>query len=615
MRVWADVYNPAGTKLTTVTAIISAGVRERLDEAGSFNLQCTASDERALTYLVRGNEVRIYVQEDAETPQLWGAGLILRRKVDERENGIGLNIEGRDLLTELRRPTVGLGRTYEEQTVETIIDDLVELVGGWTVSYETATGARLQTARYDGAKVLKALVRTVEELGVHFRNGETPRVLEVGAFGTAATTDSGLQVRLIKPPSSITRELYDADEIVLVDEISVTEDDDEIVNYMIPIGAGEGSAATTLKDTSYRILNASDNSIYRAGIIPTYPIYRRVNDFGIEEYAIDASAGGDRWEEVTTFKEIAPVANSDLARQLASDALADAAMADLTRRREALVTYALSVQKARLKIRPGELVRLTYRGIVPIRGIETAMSDELTYIDVDEDLWVMAVQRNISDSGIRYDFEVSTIDRLPKTAEEMMVEVVESVEARNVSVQNIVTAYEKSSWDTVQWGSASYWQKRASFPLLIDNEVLDIISVKLNFRTRPLSATTTFDHYNGLAPNDSFLGSYAFQVRESTNYPRNIRLFINGVNVTTALGGPWGPSNAAVNVSLDISPYIIEAAGGIYQEHLIEFECEEATGSDLVQVVIGSTSVVNTSHGFIHASTRVLAVARAIVPT
>ena len=155
---------------------------------------------------------------------------------------------------------------------------------------DSSIASNLLTARYDGAKALKAIGRTVKEQGVHFRRGDTARVLEVGPFGDRALSPQGKGVRAIQSPSSVTPGLLKQDEVLLIENMSVVTDSDEIVNWAMPTGSGEGAAATTLKYTSYKIFN-TDNSTYQAGAASTYPIYYRLNDFGIEEFYIDASDG------------------------------------------------------------------------------------------------------------------------------------------------------------------------------------------------------------------------------------------------------------------------------------------------------------------------------------
>jgi hypothetical protein len=62
-----------------------------------------------------------------------------------------------------------------------------------------------------------------------------------------------------------------------------------------------------------------------------------------------------------------------------------------------------------------------------------------------------------------------------------------------------------------------------------------------------------------------------YGVFEDSHYPQNISIYINGVDRTLALGGPWAPTDAAVEVEVDITEYLVNAVGGLRQTHEIRF--------------------------------------------
>jgi hypothetical protein len=611
MRVWAEVYDTSGVKVAFIESIISANAASRLDEAGTFDLQC-ALQQDVIDYLVSGNEIALYAQEDTETPVQWTRGKIVKPRIQETGDNLSISISGRDLMDELRMKVVGLGRSYNAQTVEIIMDDLVGLVSGWTADVETASASLLQTARFDGAKVLKAILQSTKQLGLHIRNGTVNRTLEIGAFGTAATTANGEAIWAMRAPSSITPEFYSNNTVLVIDTISVTDDLDPSVNWAIPMGAGEGTAATTLKDTSYEILN-TDNTVYRAGTTPTYPIYIRTNDFDIDEYYIDASDGDDQRQDTLSFKTIGPIANSSTAKQLASDALADACMASLARTRVALTSYTLTVRKLRVDIRPGDLIHVQYKGVVPTTGDPKATRSTLTYIDVDEDLWVMGMQRSASENGFITTLQVSTVDRHVMDDTDIMVEVLDRSEVQNLTVQTFPFGFQDSSERVIQGASspsdAQY--KTANFSLKVPDFFTEVIRVDLQLVTRPLYSMTDVGAVLGPLPEAL---KYYYAVYPSTNYPCDITITIDGVDRTTALGGPWNASagNSAVDVTLDISEYIVDAVGGLYQNHTIVFAAGYKAGEVRVNTSHPSEPAGNASNGVVEAKTLVFGMARAI---
>jgi hypothetical protein len=562
-----------------------------------------------IDYLVRDNEIALFAQEDNEQPVEWLRGIIIKARVQETGDNLSISISGRDLMEELRRVVVGLGRSYTAQPLQVIMSSLASLVSGWTASVETAYASQLQTARFDGTKVLKAMLQSTKQTGLHIRYGST-RQVEIGVFGQAATTPSGEPIWAIKPPSSIGRELYSNDAVLLIDQISVTEDGDTLVNWAIPMGAGEGSAATTLKDTTYEIFN-SDNTVYQAGNPSTYPIYRRVNSNSIVEYYIDATLGDDEHQDTLSFKEIGPIANSVLAKQYASDALADACMASLARSRVALISYTLTVKKVRVDLQPGDKIHVQFKGIVPMAGDATATRPTLTYIDVDEDLWVMEISRNFSESGMTTTLKVNTVDKHVQDDTDILVEVLDRSEVQNLSVQTFPAWIINSSKDFIQTDSVigGFSWKPAIFKAKFDDLITDVVSMKLQFKSETLFATAQINTSVGWFP------VYNQRILKGTNYPEGITLLINGIDVTTDLGGPWGTVSAAVDVELDITNYIVDAIGGLYQDHSFEFRCALlSTPATENYPNYNASSTILASNGVIYCETRALVVTRAITP-
>ncbi len=612
MRTFAEVYSPTGTKLAYIAAIEVATVRERLDQAGTVNLQC-ALDERVITHLTNGNVVYVYVQEDEELPSLWAAARIIKVSIGETDSALNISIDCRDLIDELRDVTVGFGREYTQQTKQVIFDALVTLKTGWTSSVASSIASELMTARYDGAKALRAIVRTAEETGVHFRSGDTPRLLEIGPFGDDATSPTGRTVRCIKPPSSITPDLLAQDNVLLIESMQQVLDSDQVCNWAIPTGAGEGAAATTLKYTSYKILNV-DNTVYRSGAVAEWPIYRRVNAFGVEEYYIDATDGDARREDTPSFKEIGPIANSDLGKQYASDALAEATFAWLNRMRTALESYKFSVNHCPYRIKVGDKVQVEYTGVVefvPGSGNPLASRAELRYLDVDEPMWVTGVTRSISESGLSQSLEVSTVDRYIMDDTDIVVELAEKMQVTNLAVKSYTTSYEKTYYDDTGNNGSAY--SPARFRFRAADNVSDVVKVFISFRTFPLVDST--------ASQANFAGSTYqlwWQLTDGYNYPSDVSLWVNNVDVTADYGPSglqWndGGVNAALDVQdLDITQLIID--NGIHNETLIEIKCEARTGE--VRFNTGYPSLVQTtaSNGRVEMTFNITVNVRDIVP-
>lgn len=588
MRVSADVYDESENKLSggPVTAIQSASITQQLDGAGSFSLNLV-TDERVLSTLVNEAEVRLQVQTTDDDPASeWVRGIIRDNDIADGEGGTTIGVSGPDTIHALTERTVGIGRSYNNQTIQTIINALVALVPNWSASVDSTIASDLQTVRFDGANILQCLIRMVEEKGCHFRNGLAPNTLEFGEFGDLATAPDGRIVHAIAPPDVVSNELQENQAIILIDKISQSNKSSDVINWCIPIGAGEGSAALTLRDTTYTIYK-EDGTIYRAGTASRYPIYRRTNANNIVEYYVDASGGARLRQATVSFKQIGPVVNSLIAKQLAANALAEATFAYLDRQKVLLVSYKLSAKNVKANIRPGDKIMVTYQGRIEIYDETRSKSPRLTYLDVNEPLWVMKVSKRVSGDQITHDYEVSTIDRYKMDESRIVVSMMEAVQARNVSVQTFPQVIPFMAYDTMKEGTTfgtGYSQgKKARLDLRINSYITDIQRVELRFITYPLHTTSKLYFFS--SPN--FYSD--FDLITSSQYPSGISVFVNSVDVTsqvsdidTAAVGPFNAgSNTQTDNRIDISDFILNAAGGIYRNHIIELHCEARLGGDV----------------------------------
>lgn len=616
MRVWAEVYDENGVKTGSgpVTAIQSASITEQLDGAGSFSLDL-GTDERVLLQLVNEAEVRLMVQTfDDMPPEEWGRGIIRDNDISDAEGGTSVRVSGPDTLDTLTERTVGIGRSYDTERLDAIIADLVSIVPGWTESVDSTIAGDLQSSRFDGVNVLQALVRTVEEKGCHFRRGANPNTIEVGPFGDYALSPTGSRVRAIKAPSVIGNELYGNDAVLLIDKISQSQKSDAVVNWCIPIGAGTGSAALTLRDTTYAIYNA-DGTLYRAGTASKYPIYRRVNGSGIVEYYMDASGGARQRQAVVTFKAIGAIANSILAKQAAADMLVQATTAYLDRAKVPLVTYRFSAKNVQTDIRPGHLLPVQYTGRLDVLDETRTRSPRITYMSVDTNMWVMKVTRKIGDGQISHDFEVATIDRYVMDSTRIVVSLMEAMQVQDLSVQTFPFGFQDSSERAIQ-GNAPLTTpfRNATFGLQVPDMFTDVVLVRLRIKTRPLYTTADVGIYTVPSVPYSSALSYSYRVYENDQYPSDISLFIDGIDRTAELGGPWNPSagNLPVDETLDITSYITSAAGGLYQDHSLVFKALAKTAETRVSSSHLSDVVSSASNGLIECKILFFGTARGI---
>lgn len=584
MRIWAEVYDSTGAKVgkSQINDIISTKVTRQLDAAGTFDFS-VATSKMASELLTGEREVRVFFKREDNTPirELY-RGYIRQNRMTVAKSP-DIQISGVTTIDALARRSVLLGRAYNEETIQYIADDLIALVPGWAVKIEADIASDLQTSRFDGSSVLKALIRTAEEKGVHVREGVRANTVEIGAFGA----DSGL--RFIKSPSSVGIEIAQNDEVVLVTKITQTESTGGVVNWVIPLGAGEGSAAMSLKDST----RTSPYTIQTMDAPNGSTLYYLSNDESIRDYG--------QIERVLTFKEIGPIANSASAKEAAANALYDAAAAWLDRNSVKLTTYKLSGCKMAQTIRPGDKIRIAYKGAVD------TFDGRFTYIDINDDFWVMSVTETFGKAGLTVDLDVTSVDRHAEDGKRVIVGMLEAIDVRNLSVQTFPFVFQDSDFDTIQGVPLSTGNsyKEAKFSFTPNSTVTDIRAVFLTFKTLPLWALSQ--------PTGSFT-TYFFDVYTGYNYPSYVSLWVNGVDVSASYGGPWNNAgeNTALDVTCDISNLITEASGGLYQEHTIVLKAGDRTGEVRLSTAFVSQSG-NASQGIVKFKLFALGTARGIL--
>lgn len=75
----------------------------------------------------------------------------------------------------------------------------------------------------------------------------------------------------------------------------------------------------------------------------------------------------------------------------------------------------------------------------------------------------------------------------------------------------------------------------------------------------------------------------SYGLYEDTVYPQGIFISIDGTDQTIPLGGPWAPVpfTDSVEVEVDITEYLVDAVGGLRQNHRVQFTCEFGTQGEV----------------------------------
>lgn len=608
-QVWVRVVDSNGNETEFIDNIISASFTRVLDGMGSFGLQVVGTDGHALDNLTTGTKVNIYVFE-RNMKRLIGSGIIRSLRASDSSNNFTVTLTGPDELDDLRRKSVLLRLSYDNETIDDMVNGdtglqgLLDFVNGWTASVSTSSS---HYARFDGLSVLKAIQEIVEAKGTHFRLGSANQTIEIGDFGTS----NGLT--LLQAPI-YTPDIDSNDDIGIIASIKVNEDADDVVDFIVPLGASSGSDITlTLEDSTRTSPYTIQSDTYN----------------GVSYYYLGTStktlsqvfADNTLTIKTLVFDQIQIHSNSATDIQTAANALYDIASAYLDRHSTSLTEYDIVARKLRSNVLPGDKIRLMYKGF-----IEDANTGELMPPrDINSELWVMSVTENMSTDGLMTSLKLATVDRVMMDEARIIVGELERVRIRNLSVKPYPNTWAYTY--TREMDSSN----SAIVPLRITNRVLRAREVTVRIKTTPFrtlasgaagggdhrhkmfafgfgtavpSANRNYFAYADDGLNSVTIGLYAnpgsnteiwthdssgdhthplnYAINDDTSYPVGVTIKINGTDRTTALGGSWGAGGSITEV-LDITQYITGAAT-LYQTHEIEFGC--ASGQGRIEVSI-----------------------------
>ena len=599
--VYIDVLDANGViQGNPLMNALNVSVSRMLDGAGSISVSFPANDKRVTDLVINERRLKIYYWQDGKVTRNVGT-MIVRRKRWSGPSGGNLIVDGPSEIAELKDINTYRNYSYGNPSgasIQSVIDGLLALATGWTSNVDATIADNLISGRFEGFSVLKALQYIASQTGYHFRQTAGSKVIEFGAFGT----DTG--ITLIKP-SNLHPEINDNDNIGIITTINVTEDSENIVNTLIPIGGGEGSAAVTLdesdKTTPYTIQDVSGQG--------SQTFKGLVHDASVGTYGTRA--------KVLAFKNIAPIANSAAAKLLAGNALYDAGVAYLERNATPQSTYSCNVFKINQALAEGDKIHLTINEMIETFS-PTGKTEYFIPKNVDADFWIMDITERIDQSGSSYSMKISDIDKREESLEKTIIGSIENAELNNLVVKTFPNWVSNTYYDTVQGSTvpSGPYEKTAIFYYEPDPLVTDVPYISLRFRTKPLSSqslvSTVLDLVGG---NNNFWAV----VINSTIYPKGIKLLINGVDVTedvhTSTSGNAPPTNSAIDSGvINITDYIVNAVGGLYQRHTIEMSCEGYNGNISYPSFPANNDVLASS-GVVEATISSLAITQALLPT
>lgn len=562
-----DILNSAGVKVGAgpLTKIQYIDTRETLDKIGGLSFAVPASDPKARDI----QSGRLYDVYD-ETDGYLGRFIHKKHHTSDDLGQAMIQVEAWSILKELSYQIVGFAREYEAAQIEAIIGDLLGDVSGWTLDSLAMLGTANVT--YQGQNVYQAIEELAKRWGYHFRLGEGTRELEFGAFG-----DVNTEVRFTNLPGQ-NSQIDEVNDVAIVKRISQSENNEEVYNRVIALGAGTGASQLQLKSG-------------QVGDFYTVQTRTRLN--GQREYYIEDAASIAQFgvrEIVLLFDQIRPISNTATAKNQAKTELlknAERWLQRYTQVRQQLDNVQVHALKSRVKV--GDKVNIRYKG--------RDESGEL-YLDIDADYWVTAHDRSRNQGGDYVsNFQLVSVDRAEKTDTDIMAEAIRGIKSEKLWIKPTAFRYSDTYTDFIANSDGNYQDKDAVFNFTVDETVMEITRVILEWSTRPIFATSVWNQ-SGLtqtlnaAPTNPHshaldLSTLAttglYTVLESTVHPTDIDLYLDDVNISNSAdvdyieggAGRWRdggtPFNTPLFVRMDITDLIVNNAGGIYRTFELRF--------------------------------------------
>jgi hypothetical protein len=450
---------------------------EPLSQCGIFSFKVPCRDTKSALLLTQQSVFRIYADT---SPVFLGIVESKERSIDA--SGIAyFDVSGRSFLAELSDQSVGFLNLESASAAVSNGPALVlsatspsSLTTTWAIdstapSYTTTT--RDVYARFRCENRLSALVKISEKIGEHFiyrpqLSGVDREIMWLRSF-----SDSG--VRAIQQGGEAVA-LEGNDAISLITSLSELEDGYDIVNRILPFGAGDDleNSAFTIAATAY------PTTVGTLGQ-PDYFIVRPTDSTGIIDWYYSSTTLGYRQrEQVVQFQDIAPVSNTDADQIAAADMLAEAAMRYLERYGIPRKFYELEVTKLPSTVTPGQTIRVVYYEVD---------ADGNTIHDINDDLNILNIATNYGNDGndgsVIYKLTVSDTDRFPMNdAEEM---------AQRIEQGQVYQSYTQlsSNSDTISHVEDFDTSTSISFPFWMGAEIAQVNQVLLRFRVDPLRST------------------------------------------------------------------------------------------------------------------------------
>lgn len=636
-HLWLDIWDSTYSHRVSSGPVpcLSASIRRALDGPGTIEVSVPATHERALTDLQNRRIGEIYSDEGLNK-RLLGAFIIDTVRFSDAGQK-ALSVSGPDTLAILATRLVRPRTSYSGLLLQSVMQDLLSRsFPDWLIEPMAGGSPDVGTisTRFDGQSVLRAFQEMMRNRRYHFRlKTGTRKTVEFGFFSTLSRFDTRIEA-----VESANRQVLNNGTLTLLERIEVIDESPDLINAILPYGAGEGDQALTL-----------ERSTRGRAVVESSSVAKRDHHW-LENP--DSIAAYGRIERRVNFKEIAPVTNSESDLIAAANALDDAAYVMLQRVSQPRSVYRLVCRRPNVTIRPLDTVRVAYRGSVIRDGalLETR--------HINGEFFVLTATETVTQDGIVLELEVSNVDVPVSDGATAVVGAVEAIEVNNITVKTFPS---KNSF-VYQRDFDS--DTSAVIPIDITDSTLALTRCLIRLTTRPLRSPvyeakarstdntvlgtleTSEDGGNtyltnlaggGLYNSGQVLGgttprtsseqalsphTHTVDISNHTHFiqildhnhnvivlphtheitinphkhtipatdlsygvrddiavlPSGIRVRINGVDKTAELGGPWSNGGEIIDETIEISD-ILNAADTLQRRHTIEFMTDTGRGN------------------------------------
>jgi hypothetical protein len=539
------------TRLGIIRSVSQVNTQDTLDEIGTATFTAWAADELA-PQITAGSYFKIYTRSDGYL----GLYTFKSSRLQERSGIAQLQVTAWRVMIELSRQSVHFNRNYTNHDIAQVVNELVCLAAGWSTSCDAGMG--FTAVDYQGESIMNAVEELRKRFRQHYRMQDGfDRRLEFGAFGDA----SGIR---LTGGDAIPSPFQDSNpNIVIVDNLTKAEEGEEVINRIIALGSGQGTAQVTLADSIY---------------VGDYPILTGINPDGSNYYYIEDTDSQDDYglrERVIVFSAVRPITNTDAGKENAANELHKLAEAHLTKFKEPTVAYSLSTINLPGTLQVGDAVTLVYRGVV----------DGVNYLDVNEVFFVLSITRNRDADGTRRQrLTISSTSEGIVSDQKVMIDTVRSAEITKLHPQ----AYPYFNFipfsHPVGYGGGVIWD--ATLRFTIDDNVTSIDKVWMKFYVPRI--------FLGISQEIGVSNQIYFTPSYSNTSLQGLSLWIDGIDVTAEYGGPWS-NPAVINEEIDITEKIVGSPFGLYAEHVIYFYSETALNGN---VALPGEPIINGDRSF-----------------